>query len=147
MQVLSKQVKKHSREVKTSDMKRVKKEGKEMVELCKKPLGMYPCAMALAHCQVDHTDPLRFFALRDGRIIVNPVIETARDFARDTEGCYSYPFRSEVSMKRWKTIKVSYTEIDQKGKKYEIKDVEITGIIARIFQHEIDHMDGLAIYF
>lgn len=147
MEIIAKQCRKPSRAVKLGDFTRVKKEGKLIALLCRKPLGRYRCALALAHCQVDHDDPLRFFVFNNGRIVVNPHIEEIfdGDFIRDTEGCLSYPFRPEVSVKRCAKIRVTYTEINLKGKKEEKNEV-LEGMIARIFQHEIDHMNGYAIY-
>ncbi len=147
MEVLPKQSKKASRAVETKDMKRVKAEGKEIILLCRQKLGRYPCALALAHCQVDHVDPLRFFVFNNGRIIINPKIEdSSGEYKRDTEGCFSYPFRPEVSIIRDVNITVSYTEITKTGRKKNIKNQKIDGMLARIFQHEIDHMNGIAIY-
>ncbi len=148
MQVLPTQCKRPSRSVKITDMDRVEKEAKEMIELSRMALGRYPRALALAHCQVDHADPLRFFVFNNGRIIINPQIDDfmkEEGFVRDTEGCFSYPFRPEVSIKRYKTLKVSYQEVKKRGgvkNKVEVVD----GMLARIFQHELDHFNGKSIY-
>lgn len=145
MQLIQGQCKRQSRKVEKSDIARVKKEAKEMIVLCNLPLGRFPRAFAIAHCQVDHTDPLRFFVLIDGRVIMNPRIERrSEDFLRETEGCYSYPFRNEVSIKRHKSVWVAYDEI-VKSKIVAKSDV-FTELMSRIFQHEIDHMNGKAIY-
>ena len=53
------------------------------------------------------------------------------------EGCLSFP-NYYVSIKRPKTIKLTYYEVD--GTKVENTP---TGITARIIQHETDHLDGL----
>ena len=53
------------------------------------------------------------------------------------EGCLSFP-NYYVSIKRPKTIKLTYYEAD--GTKVENQP---TGITARVIQHETDHLDGL----
>lgn len=70
--------------------------------------------------------------------IINPKI-TKRSNAeeKDTEGCLSIPgFWGAVN--RPHTISVEY--MDREGKQQEI---EISGRLARIFCHEIDHLDGI----
>jgi peptide deformylase len=71
--------------------------------------------------------------------IVNPVIRqmTGNDFAN--EGCLSLP-DIEVPIIRNHTIYV--TGINFKGK--ELRR-EFSGLMARIIQHEIDHLDGVII--
>jgi peptide deformylase len=149
MEILARQCKKSSRPVDLEkDLQRVKKDAKNIFKLCVKPMGKYRCALALCHCQVNHTDPLRFFVTLDARIIINPKIRAKMEndgFTKETEGCLSYPFRDEVSVKRWAKIQVEYWEMI--GDEMKLKDELIEGILARIFQHEIDHMNGKAIYF
>ena len=70
--------------------------------------------------------------------IINPeIITTSKEQEKDWEGCLSVPsIRGLVP--RYKTIKVSY--FDLQGNKH---NKELSGFLARIFQHEIDHLDGL----
>lgn len=139
MEIIPKQCKKHSKKVvKFSEIKELIY---EMAEICNRPCGKYPRAHAIAHCQVDHDNPKRFFVLSDGTPIINPVIlEASRPFTHK-EGCYSYAFRPEKKVKRYFKIKVQYQ--NEKGKKI-VEDLE--GLIACIFQHEIDHLNGIAVY-
>lgn len=55
----------------------------------------------------------------------------------DEEGCLSVP-DTFGKVKRYKSITCTY--IDRAGLKKEIK---AHGFLARIFQHEIDHLDGV----
>ena len=72
--------------------------------------------------------------------IVNPVIEeTSETSENDTEGCLSIP-EIRVDVERPTTITV--TGQDLSGKPVR---VEAEGLLARIFQHEIDHLDGVLI--
>jgi peptide deformylase len=69
--------------------------------------------------------------------IINPKIIKASGEAVEEEGCLSIiSFRGKV--KRPDAITVQY--IDRSGKKHK---EDITGITARVFCHEIDHLDGI----
>jgi len=69
--------------------------------------------------------------------IINPKILKSSGEAIDDEGCLSViGVRGKV--KRPETITVQY--MDRHGKMHK---EEITGIPARIFCHEIDHLDGV----
>ncbi|OGY98843.1 MAG: peptide deformylase [Candidatus Liptonbacteria bacterium RIFCSPHIGHO2_01_FULL_57_28] len=72
------------------------------------------------------------------RVLVNPKV-TWHSKAKnlDFEGCLSFTDgRGEVP--RWNVIKVEYTNGAGKG----VREKH-TGFIARVFQHEIDHLNGL----
>jgi peptide deformylase len=70
-------------------------------------------------------------------IAINPVIvETSKQTLEDREGCLSFPDLYQ-NIKRFKKVKVqAYTP---KGELYEM---EAEGLAARVWQHEIDHLDG-----
>lgn len=139
MRVLPNQCKKHSQPV--EDIKWALHLAKKMQKLCNEPLGKYPSALALAHCQVDHDNPLRFFVLADGQVIINPKILIGTRPIKRVEGCYSFPYRDVKKTSRFDSIGVEYT--NEKGKRVE-KSIE--GELAHIFQHEIDHFNGKSIY-
>ena len=71
-------------------------------------------------------------------MIVNPVIEPLSD---DTllinEGCLSVP-GSRGDVKRFTHIRVRY--FDRNG---EERAVDVRGLTAGTFQHEVDHLDGV----
>jgi len=70
-------------------------------------------------------------------VMINPVIEESwagRFNAR--EGCLSRPGKS-VNVRRFKKIRVSYIDID--GLKV---DRRFTKFMARVVQHEVDHLNG-----
>ena len=69
----------------------------------------------------------------------NPTYEIVEEEGDEymIEGCLSFP-NYYVSIKRPKTIKLTYYEAD--GTKVENQP---TGITARVIQHETDHLDGL----
>ena len=116
-----------------------KKMVEEMFELMYEHEGV-----GLAANQVDL--PYRFFItnttgdpdIKDGeQVFINPVIKTRKSRIRSEEGCLSVPgIYEEVS--RPEIITVSY--IDMQGKCVE---AEYSGLPAKAFQHELDHLDGV----
>lgn len=70
-------------------------------------------------------------------VIVNPKItKYSKEKSADWEGCLSFK-NARGKVMRPKSITVTY--FDEKGKKH----AEVaTGLWARIFQHEIDHLNG-----
>lgn len=85
----------------------------------------------------------RFFVMRDGlsaRVCFDPVIvRHGRDIEVKREGCMSCP-GVYVQAPRWRVINVEY--ISTKGVK--IRET-LKGHAARVFQHEMDHLNGLLI--
>ena len=71
-------------------------------------------------------------------VLVNPEIVSAAGEAMGEEGCLSVPgIRAKV--KRWAKVRVrGYDPIKEKT-----VENEADGLLARIFQHEIDHLDGM----
>jgi peptide deformylase len=69
-------------------------------------------------------------------VFINPVLSGGRGLEEDEEGCLSIPgIRAPVT--RNATIKIEAYDLDGN----EIR-LEATGLLARIFQHETDHLDG-----
>jgi peptide deformylase len=70
--------------------------------------------------------------------IINPrILDHSESIVKDWEGCLSVPnIRGLVP--RYKEIKVEYTTSQGKIKQEVLQD-----FIARIFQHELDHLDGI----
>lgn len=71
-------------------------------------------------------------------LMLNPQLIRAGDaMAKDWEGCLSIPgMRARVS--RHRQIDVRYTTLDG-----ETVETQMTDFVARIFQHELDHLDGI----
>ena len=68
---------------------------------------------------------------------INPEItEFSKDTGEMEEGCLSIP-EYWHQIKRAKKIKIK--ALDENGKKIKIK---AWGLLARVFQHEVDHLDG-----
>jgi peptide deformylase len=69
--------------------------------------------------------------------LINPVIKDFHGEVIMEEGCLSIPLvRAEVT--RPETVFLEYQDIDL-NKQY----VEINGLLARVVQHEVDHLNGI----
>lgn len=69
--------------------------------------------------------------------VINPVIIKKEGWVLGQEGCLSIPgLRGEV----YRYEKVQVEGLDRNGHRIWI---EADGVLARIFQHEIDHLDGI----
>lgn len=99
--------------------------------------------LGLAANQVGRTirafsiDMSHFDVLDQPRIIINPeIVDTNGKIVSGEEGCLSFPGLFQI-IERYE--KVAVKSIDINGKEYFI---EASGMIARVLQHEIDHLDG-----
>ncbi len=73
-------------------------------------------------------------------VLVNPVVEEAADTTGQAlEGCLSIP---EIQVEVERPTAVTISAQDSSGAPLRI---EASGLLARIFQHEIDHLDGVLI--
>lgn len=70
--------------------------------------------------------------------LVNPCIIKKQGKFAILEGCLSFP-GLEIEVKR--SNKIWVNSLDEKG---EPSSLEVDGILAIIFQHEIDHLDGIS---
>src|SRR5579883_2342531 len=69
-------------------------------------------------------------------VLINPEIVSREGVIHDEEGCLSLP---GVYAKIDRAAKVRIRALDAAGRPYEM---EGQGLLARAFQHEIDHLDG-----
>jgi peptide deformylase len=70
--------------------------------------------------------------------LFNPrIIEASSETALDQEGCLSYPGLF-LMVKRPTWVVAEYQ--DSQG---NIKEIKIDGYLAKCFQHELDHLDGV----
>jgi len=70
-------------------------------------------------------------------VCVNPEIISVEGKCRDQEGCLSYP-GLWLHVDRAETIKVKYQDIIGREQEHEF-----SGVVARVFQHEYDHLNGV----
>ena len=75
--------------------------------------------------------------LMEPTVMINPAFQTLSNTReKDWEGCLSIPgIRALVP--RYKEILINYT--NQQGNSVEAK---LEGFVARVFQHEFDHLEG-----
>ena len=87
-------------------------------------------ALCVVNCELieEGTEPKAF---------VNPIIYDSGGEKAMEEGCLSIPDISE-EIKRAETIKIRYQDL--KGNEH---DEECEGMLARVLQHEVDHMNGV----
>lgn len=108
-------------------------------------------AMGLAHVMVKHQAlglaanqiglPIRAFVIASNPVLVcfNPrIVDSSEEMLDLDEGCLS--FRNMIlNIKRPRVIKVRYTQPNG-----EIITRQFQDLTARIFQHELDHLNGIA---
>lgn len=75
----------------------------------------------------------------DDRIYVNPRLSDPEGEEERDEGCLSLP---EINTPVWRSIKLRLRARDVQGNQI---DESAGGFVARIWQHEIDHLDGVLI--
>jgi peptide deformylase len=109
---------------------------KELIE------DMYPIlveanGVGLAAPQIGISKRLFVYDIGEGpHALINPVIVSASGEDWAIEGCLSIPgLQGEVP----RAERVTVTGIDENGNKVKMK---ADGLMARCFQHEIDHLDG-----
>lgn len=93
---------------------------KRIIIIASRPTSRYPSA-----------------PLMEPTVMINPAFETLSDIReKDWEGCLSIPgIRALVP--RYKEILINYTT--QRG---ILVEARLEGFVARVFQHEFDHLEG-----
>lgn len=70
-------------------------------------------------------------------VCINPTLISGGESYRDLEGCLSFP-NLWLHVSRYKEIQVHYQDIQG-----NVVETTLDGIIARVYQHELDHLDGV----
>ncbi len=78
---------------------------------------------------------------KDKLVLINPEIIFREGKQYEEEGCLSFP---EIREKVSRAAKVRIRAQDERGKWFEMDGDEL---LARCFQHEIDHVDGMLFIF
>lgn len=93
--------------------------------------------VGLAATQVGILKRIFIYDIGDGlRVLVNPKVVEEEGTVEDDEGCLSVP-GVRVRVKRAEKIRIKAQDLE--GNPLEL---EVEGLIARIFQHEVDHLEG-----
>ena len=98
--------------------------------------------VGLAANQVGITQSLFIYderATGDYSVVVNPVLTTGAEIITAVEGCLSVPNRV-CAITRFSSVNLRGLDLD--GNEL---DIDATGFLARIFQHETDHLNGALI--
>lgn len=105
---------------------------------------LYAKGLGLAANQVGVTsrafaiDFSQFDVLAEPKVIVNPeIMESGNDLVTAEEGCLSFPGLYQVIER---PDKITVKSINLDGKEYYF---EARGLVARVIQHEIDHLNGV----
>ena len=94
--------------------------------------------VGLAAPQVGVQKRLFVYDIGDGpNVVINPVLSDFRDEWTYHEGCLSVP---ELWWDITRAKQVHLTGIDLNGNDL---DIEADELLARVFQHEVDHLDGV----
>ena len=105
-----------------------------LVETCKLHKGM---GLSANQCGFTH----RVFVMGANDEYVafyNPkLIAVTEELAHGIEGCLSFPFLG-LRITRPESIKVEYQDFNG-----NVKEATFSGMSARCFQHELDHMNGI----
>lgn len=96
--------------------------------------------VGLAGPQIGLSARVFVYDLRDGTtrgFVANPVLSAFEGEVDQEEGCLSVPGRVRSSVRR--AYRVHLDGVDEHGERVS---VDAEGLLARVFQHEVDHLDG-----
>ena len=126
---------------KCEEVKEVTEEIKNLIEDMIEFVRKTPNAAGLAAPQIGVLKRIIVVETKEGpKAFINPkIVKKTKETEFDWEGCFSIP-GVFLKIKRWKGIEVE--ALNKEGEKVKIKAV---GLAARIFQDEIDHLDGILI--
>jgi peptide deformylase len=123
--------------IKCKPVAKVTKETKKLIENMIETMRD-AAGLGLAAPQVRVTQRLFVYDVGEGpEALINPVIVEAEGEEMGIEGCLSIPkLQGDVP----RAARVRVTGLDREGKPVRI---EANELLARVFQHEIDHLDGV----
>ncbi|GAB6942373.1 peptide deformylase [Thermus brockianus] len=134
------------------DFSRVKKLAEDMLETMFEARGVGLAAPQIGLSErlfvaVEYADepdeeerPLRDL-VRRVYVVANPVLLHQEGEVEGTEGCLSLPGLYSEEVPRAERIRVAYQ--DEEGNP---RVLELEGYMARVFQHEMDHLDGVLFF-
>jgi peptide deformylase len=138
---------KPGRDVTEEDIPYVLEQAEILHKLCFTSVGIYPGGYAVAHPQINDTDPLNFFVYYDGSIIINPVITNhTKTLVDSEEGCLSFPDKKMINVGRYNKIECDFQTIVGENKLSDIMHEKFNGKLSKIWQHEINHLLGKFIF-
>ena len=146
LEIGDKRLREKTKPVKNTHAKEVLSLAKNLINICKKTGGV-----GIASNQVGGKMDLFIIWSKPNKrypkapkfgpeVVINPkILSKSKETAKEFEGCLSIPgIRAKVL--RHKKIEVSYTNLGGILVKQKFSD-----FVARIFQHEFDHLNGILI--
>ncbi len=126
-------LRKRCREIKKIDQE-IKLLAQEMLETLAKSQGL-----GLAGPQIGELKRIIAVQAETGpQAFINPkIVKKSRQFETENEGCLSFPGLF-LEIKRAREVEVEALSLE--GRKIRLR---ARGLLARIFQHEIDHLNGV----
>ncbi len=108
----------------------------EMVKAMKEKKGI-----GLAACQIGYLKRIIVINKEEGfSSFINPIVsKKSKKKLKMEEGCLSLP-DCFIELERPEEVKVKFLDLQGKEKASELKGVE-----SRVFQHEVDHLNGILI--
>lgn len=70
-------------------------------------------------------------------VLVNPIVLSASGEQKEEEGCLSVPDVGE------RVVRAAHVVVRAADVALHVRELEATGLLARAFCHEIDHLNGL----
>jgi peptide deformylase len=128
------------------DVKEYYKQNEEFFNALITFISSIPTALAIASNQIIVNDKVledRFFIegnikKRSWKVVFNPTIIEKSGFVQlKEELCLTWPGQ-KIHVNRHSKIKAEYTDVHG-----IIKQIELSGFEAQLWQHEIDHLDGV----
>ncbi|MFA5867750.1 MAG: peptide deformylase [Actinomycetota bacterium] len=97
--------------------------------------------LGLAGPQIGILKRIFVYDLGEGReVLINPeIVWQSDETVEDTEGCLSIP-DSEMKVTRAAKIRIKGLDLEARE-----REIEAEGLTARVFQHEMDHLNGIMI--
>jgi len=126
---------------KAEEVKEITPEIRDLIEKMKGIVREDEMTVGLAAPQIGVSKRIIIIKTEKGlAAFINPeIIEKTKETEIAEEGCLSLP-GIFLNIKRWKGIKVK--ALDEQGKEV---DIRAEGFMARVFQQEIDHINGILI--
>lgn len=124
----------------------VKKVAEEMVTFMDEHSKDDIRLIGLSACQLGHS--IRMMAFRNNPIsndrdniviLINPELVYGKKQYLVKEGCLSLPNKS-YKLKRYKIVKIKGMTLNGSSRSFRGRD-----LLAQVFQHELDHLDGVLI--
>lgn len=121
---------------KTHEVKKIDEAIKELVKAMEETMHE-ASGVGLAATQIGVLKKVFVYDAGEGtKVIINPRIVSRDGEVEDEEGCISVP-GVRVKVKRAEKVKIEGQDLE--GNPVEL---EAEGLLARIFQHEMDHLEG-----